>query len=436
MSPAGRDWLIAAVDPFHDNPLKHLEGWPDPESTPSVVRKICQSRSVSSPLGSTVSYDLYIVQWPFLFPGNFHTSISRNNNCIQDSTVATFVAGGLRAYFVPTGDSLNIATSPYVYIDLDPTFNGGASRLVGLGFEVHDTTSALNQQGTCTVWRQSESSLAPAETWTVIDTFDGSVGTHAPTPMSVHKIRHPPVSIAEALLLPGSRQWKSKDGCYVVSPFCGIDNPIQLVNYVNPLLENSSQDESMTSPNNSVVYFRSFQNPTVATSPYVSSPSKIFPIHQTGACFTSLNPLSTFNITQTCYIETFPTADEKDIVVLATPSASFDPVALEVMSRVLADLPVGVPADWNGFGDWFADIVADVGSFLAPVLTGINPLLGTAAGAATAAANAYRNNSTVKARKDAEIAKMERKIVSNNRRTNKKLAKIDQDLTLKAKAKK
>lgn len=435
LSEAGKDWLIACVDPMHDNPLKNLSGWPDPESTSSVVRCIKKSVALSKPTGIVgPGYDMHVVAWPFLNSQEVQHTITRTNNQITDTASAAIPCGGIRFYFSPVNSGLDISTqaADSKVISLDADFSSGASRLIGMGLEIHDTTAPLNKQGTCTVYRQPESSLLQTELWGLKDVFDGVIPPtqHAFTNFTAHKVRHPPVSLEEALLLPGSRQWKSEDGCYLVAPFVGIDNPVQLVNYVQPVIEGSAQDESITSPNTEDVFIPEFVNPVVGTDPFICSPQKVYPIHQIGAKFTELNDLSTFNATAHFYIETFPTADETAIVVLATPSAPFDPVALEIMSRVLGDLPVGVPANWNGFGDWFADIVADVGSFLAPILTGVNPLLGAGVGAASAAANAYRNNAVNLAKKEAKITKIENK----TRKDLKRLAK-QEDIILKAKKK-
>lgn len=402
--PSSRDFFIAALDPMHDNPLKNLEGWPDVESTPSVVRCIKQSIPISSLSGAP--YDLHVVAWPNISATGFNETISRVNNLVLDLDGGlTTVLGGVQCFQTAVGAVLDIKTNGSNIIQPDTVFQDGASRLVGMGIEIHDTSSTLNQQGSCTVYRQSESTLVPSETWTSLDVLNGVIGTHAPTTYGVHKIRHPPVSVSEAMLLPGSRQWESKDGCYMVVPFAGSINPVQLVNYCTPLIENATQDENMTSPNTNNVFIQVVQPTAVVTAPFTATPNKIAPIHQIGAKFTGLNKESTFIVTVHYYIESFPTADEKEIIVLATPSAVYDPVALELFSRALADLPVGVPAGWNGLGDWFADVISDVGTFATPFLTALNPGLGALAGAATTAAKSYKANPV-------NQAKQERKIVS------------------------
>lgn len=402
ISDTGRDFLIASLDPMHDTPLKHLEGWPDVESTSSVVSRVTPSLSVKSISGE--AYDLHVVVWPNLFGTGFTETIARYNNLVSDiDAVAPPTIGGVQLFQTAVGASLDIKTNSSNAINPDVIYQNGATRLIGMGIEIHDTSSVLNQQGACTVYRQSESTLEPTEVWTLMDKKNGVPGTRAQTTFGVHKIRHPPVSVAEAMLLPGSLQWESKDGCYMVVPFAGSSNPVQLVNYCTPVIENAAQDESMISPNNNNVFIQVFQGNAIATDPYAATPNKIAPIHQIGAKFTGLNKDSTFMVTVHYFFESFPTSDEKQLVVLATPSATFDPVALEIFSRALTDLPTGVPADWNGLGDWFADVISDVGSFATPLLTAFNPALGALAGAATTAANSYKNNPVNKAKQIKKI---------------------------------
>lgn len=44
----GKQWLIAALDPFHDNPI-HCNGFPDNRSDASVVQCVKQSVQISCP---------------------------------------------------------------------------------------------------------------------------------------------------------------------------------------------------------------------------------------------------------------------------------------------------------------------------------------------------------------------------------------------------
>jgi len=390
LTDAGKDFLIAAVDPMHDKVLKHLEGFPDVECAPSVVRCIKQTATISSG-----GKDLYIVLWPWLQPQDFSQTTSetgRVNNLLANKDAVTLVFGGLQIFSVPAGTDFDLTTATLVKtIKLDETFSGGASRLLGMGFEVRDVTAELYKQGTITCWRQPESTLALPETWNVAMACVPSATVNAG--FSVHKIRRPPSSTSEAMLLTGSRQWSSDMGCYMVSPMAGDRNPVQLVNYVTPIIESATADESIVSPNTSQVLFQNFQLGASAGAQFpCATPNKIYPFHQIGCALTGTSTEgngSSYTIQLNVYVESFPTGDDKDIVVMATPSAGYDSTALALYSEILSELPVAVPVDENGLGDWFADVISSVADYFTPIATAFNPLAGAAVGAAGAAAKTY-----------------------------------------------
>jgi hypothetical protein len=400
VTPSGRDFLIAALDPMHDTQLKELAGWPDVETASSVVRCVKQTVTVSTPFTTTTpNWDCHVVTWPMF--GDYPTSFvsqgnAYSNNALYYGNSATASVGGIRIYGMAQGNALNVS-SPAAFLDaitLAPQYENGASRLVGCGIEVVNTTSDLLKQGQVTVYRQSQSHIGQ-DTYLLgglgLDTLIGSR-----LPFSGHFIRSPPLTQADAMLIPGTRQWKAADGCYLVTPFVGQDNPPQLVGYTQPLVTLQDQQEVQihiggTGTSNIDDYIMPQIQPDDAA---VSQPclyaTKIYPVHMPGAIFSGLSGSSTLSITVNMYIETFPTPAQNDILVLATPSASYDPVALELFSRALTELPVGVPAGMNGLGEWFAGVIKSITSFTTPMLAAMGqPGLALASGGANAAARSY-----------------------------------------------
>jgi hypothetical protein len=61
----GRNWLIAACDPFHDTDLA-LSGYPDVTSASTVVQLVKKQIVISAPgsLTAGANWDVNIVQWP------------------------------------------------------------------------------------------------------------------------------------------------------------------------------------------------------------------------------------------------------------------------------------------------------------------------------------------------------------------------------------
>jgi len=303
--------------------------------------------------------------------------------------------GGLGIYPVPTGSDLDLSDPTVVAystkVVLDDSYLKGAGRVVGCGFEAVNTTAEIYQQGQVTVYRMPQSN-PQRHVWLVIDPSSQSEAG-----FSGHTIRCPPLNQATAMLLPGSRQWKAKEGCYVVQSFVGQDNPPVLTEPLSPVVFTRMSEDSPASVGSDLALGPTLQtfvmtNDPVTTQYVVDEAMQIYPIHMGGAVFTGLSENTTLTFTSNVYFESFPTPSDPAILVLATPSAQYDPVALEIFSRILTLLPVGVPAGDNEDGDWFdaiASLVRDIAPVAAPFLAAVNPALGAGAVAAGGAAGAY-----------------------------------------------
>jgi hypothetical protein len=93
-----------------------------------------------------------------------------------------------------------------------------------------------------------------------------------------------------------------------------------------------------------------------------------------GAYFSGLSNQTTLQVQLLRYYERFPSATvdaDQPLVVLAKPSCRFDPTALEAYSAMLRHIPTGVPARYNGLGDWFREAAETVRDIVSPVLSAI-----------------------------------------------------------------
>jgi len=242
---------------------------------------------------------------------------------------------------------------------------------LGVGLEIINTTSDLNRQGTVTVWRQEEA---------VMPVGNFGVLTAPTTPVffrhqSVQYYRPPPFNIANAMLYPGSRQWRAADGAYIVQTFTSAENPPTFVGYVQPVVANAISDDVETTPativtpaNVSNLWVPSLF--TYAGTAGINQAIRLHPLNMAGAMFTGLSTQTTLTLNVNIYYESFPSVAEAGILVLAKPSAAYDPVALEFMSRINSSLAVGVPASWNPEGEWFWEIVNDLVD-MAPAIGGL-----------------------------------------------------------------
>jgi len=398
LSESGKDWLVTSLDPFHDHQLKSLTGYPDVQTGASVVRCIKQSISVSAPSTVTGNWDCHIVQWPWLAPsqvssggtGLYAAAANRLGQVLQQpiGTPAFFSkVGGLMIYLTPPGANLQILQSGGTQLigtlQIDPVFTQGVTRLLGAGFEVHNTTSQLNVQGSVIGYRQMASENDPTA-WVILS-GDGTTGTEFSGPL----VRYPPQNSQDAILLAGSRQWEAKDGIYSVSSFHNLENPATLIKPQAPLITSPDTNDLEGSVSTSGLYYP-IPSPTLGTTSTQATMSfRVHNIHMNGCIFQGLSNSTTLTINWNVFLETFPSNDDAEILPLATPSASFDPLVLDIYSRVLTDLPVAVPVKENGLGDWFYDAVQTAAKYIGPVLTGLPHPLAKAAGMiATSIANA------------------------------------------------
>jgi hypothetical protein len=86
-----------------------------------------------------------------------------------------------------------------------------------------------------------------------------------------------------------------------------------------------------------------------------------------GCVFSGLNPNSTLQVNLKLLFERVPSQSNKDLLVLARTPPGYDGMALEIYSKAMEKLPVGVPVGENPLGEWFADVLKVVGD-VAPVV--------------------------------------------------------------------
>lgn len=363
LTPCGMAAFKAACDPFHDNPIRDLGGWPDRDTHPSVVRRFKKSTTVSNfELGGA----LMVYSWPI--ENLCRLSPCARRNAIIDSI--TDPAVSTDGYIAPVciyqygaaaaaASSLIIAgtgVTTFQHSVEDDYFKDGPSRLIGLGFEVHDVSAEILKQGTITLFEVPQDVSATEVIQTKQNTVSGF--TRLPTSANVVDLSRPPANQADMMTYPTSKQWEAKDGAYVVIPFTGHENPAKLAEYLVPYVNEDSQ-EGCDYPNNDNHGGRLIGDwLTGGTSPdnYVFNANSYAPMHSRGVLITGLQELSTFTVTTSFYYETFP-VNESPLIPLASPSCEFDPRALALISTAMKNLPVGCKVADNFDGDWFWNVL-------------------------------------------------------------------------------
>jgi len=386
ITSTGRDWLVAALDPFHDSQLDNLEGWPDTECGASVVRCIKQSITIAVPTSmAAANWDCHVVVWPFLNSNGATFSPNlRNTNIITGPVFpvssAVAIAGGVTISGMKSGSSWQMIDNPgfcerIASIDLDNSYTQGAGRLLGMGVEVHNTTADLYKQGSVAVYRQQAENRDPC----TLGIYNTGLTPYSSS-FSAQLVRLPPTTLSGVMLLSGSRQWEARDGAYSVMAFSGEENPAIPPAYSVPVVQAAQQDPL---ENNLDVWSVNCPAPkAILGGQAVMLPQRVHPIHQSGIFFTGLSPQSTLTINVNYFYESFPGPAEPQILVLAKPSAKYDPCVMELYSRLVQELPVGVPVSENGLGDWFLDAATKAAKYLGPVLGALPHPIAKGAGAA------------------------------------------------------
>jgi hypothetical protein len=375
MTKQGLEWLKCAIDPFHDGKLT-VSGYPDGSQGASVVQVVKQSKQISKPANiTTATWDGHVYFSPTtnsrellqynLRSDTFTGILSLNRKGIIGGVVvnATGQGGNLTVVDATLPDTFS---QPVTQIPVPFNYQKHRWRLIGVGIEIHDTTAALYKQGAITTYQVPQS----VETFVGKFTNDVSATTNSPSAVGVQWLTMPPQTQSDAMLLSGSTTWEMKQGAYVVPTFCQNENPPQF-NQPRLFCWSENQDASVGVVDMTTYVVKpSIFNGALVTYYCSAPPEHDIPFNTKGIILTGLNPNSTFQVNVNYWIERFPQFEDDDLVVLASPSAEFDSVALEMYNRIMSIMPVGVPVSENGFGDWFfGGISTLIDGFLGKPLT-------------------------------------------------------------------
>jgi len=200
---------------------------------------------------------------------------------------------------------------------------------------------------------------------------DSSTGTNYGRVDTVRKARSPPATIAEAMVIPGSVKVAAEEGAYV--PFRitkGSTNAVSDDVYCTRLFMNGANVAQNPAKAlygfGSIAPFASFS--AGGSIPLLGHYHPV-PFDLSGAYFTGLNTNTTLDVTVRLYIEVLPTQLNQGLLVLSEPCPPADPRALELYSKVIGDLPPGVPVGMNADGSWFKDVLKTIASY-APTIGG------------------------------------------------------------------
>jgi len=377
LSKDGLNWLTLALDPFHDV-ARMPAGYPDADSSQTIVACYKYRYQLAKPSSVTTgTWDAHVCLRPVSVAQQcLMGTLDTQGDFVQGTPVSetaplTIYAAATGSALYPTSTDVPVLNSGLPGVGVDDLCTG-MTRIVGLGFEVENTTAEIYKQGTCTAYRMPTS----------LGTFSNTVYNAAKTFVTHfdgEAFISPPSSADDAMLLKGSLTWKAAEGAYVVGSQSTVVNPLSMLTR-HGWLSASAMNPSVAELGE---YSTSVTN--TAPTPSIVTPQlqKTTPYNTAGIFLTGLSLESTFTITLKVYVERAPTQHEPDLCVLASPSASYDVMALELYAKALQSLPVAVPVRFNKAGDWWKNVLRAVSTVAMPFAKALLPWLpgGTLIGA-------------------------------------------------------
>lgn len=399
LTAEGLAWLTLATDPFHDTDIQAM-GYPDLNTCNSITQCFTLTQTIRAPSTAVGGiWDAHVFFNPIsrlepMISGPNETVLEPMNFAAKTGEVFLPVLGGARF-----NSGFNVVSMPagLTYVDAGATQaaaslsyprsgSTGQFRLVGAGFEVVNTTPVLQRGGSVTCYRQpSHTNARSCSVWVAnVNDYQQQVNT----------FMLPPLSQSEAQLIPTSKTWGAEDGVYSVCAQSSEINPFLVPMGSLPFqqLAPSLSDLSPLVNRPAYTYRTAIVNGSRGSTLLLA---KLLPYDLNGSIFTGLSPETTLQVTVKYYIERIPTVNDPDLLVLSRPSPQYDPMAVEIFSKTLSELPVAVKVGENPLGEWFNDIL-DVVSEFAPSLGAVFGPMGAAAGATLGAgAKSWRNTRAV-----------------------------------------
>lgn len=374
----GRDWLQAALDPFHDR-VNECEGYPDAKGGSSI--QLCVKRSITLgkpaglPSGST--WDMHIFTTGLVQTEraiNAGVITSANNACpvvvpgvlpVNKPQMGTYtivrVPSGLPTCpSTDPGTSADLA-SALTFVDglspveseyssgfaeaIDTTFDGRA-RLDYCGCEIVNVTPALYKGGTCTSYSQMGGT---DDTQRI---FARTAGFNQTSAYQAYTMTAPPSTLAKCVLLQDARQWSASEGAYLVSRFATADLPADSPHPGSYLLMGGD-----LSPGFQDTPITNAWEPTFSAGRFI----KTAQLMGGGIYLTGLHETTVITVNARFGVEMFPTERNEIAMLASRPSAPFDPNVLQLYQSMVSKMPSAVRLADNATGDWFGDVVKGIG---------------------------------------------------------------------------
>jgi hypothetical protein len=356
-SAAGSAWITSTLDVFKDDEEIKATGFPDLITSNSVVRTVKLSATIgppaSVPSGSNWQANIFLD--PIVSAYTMYDTTSRSAFSLDPTTQVTPVqCGGLTVRSGIEGIPLRMSNTTFA-LPLPAAYANPKSRVLGMGFEIHNTTAEIYKQGGLATYRKCVEVLQQD----AINTFiNPAITTQRGSARSLN-LPGPPATLASSLLLGGTRQWNASKGVMSISTMASQVNEPSGTNYyaVNQFDAGLAVNHTWYSP----LVIDAVNNNIFCTANVLNTP-----FNYSGAFLSGLSYQTSLLLNVIYIVETFPDEEDAQIVVLATPSPPCDFPAMELYAKTAHFLPPGVPVSMNADGDWIKNIANLLGTVGVP----------------------------------------------------------------------
>lgn len=426
LSLEGKLWLTFALDPFHDKEIKGITGIPDGNTGKSVVCSLVQEIQIKKPatLGAG-NWGCRIASYPVASSFGLYSGFTSNNIVNIQPTApgppVPRIAPVIIDYALDGNNFNEFPLNPDV-LEIPAQYTKGPYKVGAMGIETVNTTADIYRQGLVTCARMNQTSCTPA----CFQIFNNNGGLY--TFADCVPIRTAPVNLAQMVLLTGNTAWKAAEGAYSVVSLKSLNDANATSKPVYPLFLSSDFQSNDTAtvipsagPQLSVAAIPGLGIPgNPALLQTLGFPGQV-PMDTSIQMYTGLSDQTTLTVRCRWMLERFPNDVESDIVVLASESASYDPIALSIYSQVMQSLPAAVMFKENPKGEWWKTVLGTIADVVGSGLMMVPHPVAKAAGGAMLLANKTFNteNATLKPTADFKSA-VERSVVRKNKKPKKK----------------
>ena len=359
ISPTTLNTLSMVTDPYHDYNLQ-ATGFPDGQAAFTCVRRFQGLTTITCPfvLGAGE-------KWRFTV---FTTGLHQVSNLLGGSFSNGLIVetGGTSAFGPVTVkyDHLSASNSliAVIYQALGPAGDATStsaldrSRIVSLGFELHNVTPELYRGGSLTSYRMN------ASTEPVMCRYQPLTPANVIYPYCGQLLANLPVDTVTTATLPNVRTWEAAAGVYAVA-LPPANNPFSSPSGDNKIL---------------ATYFANGSNNLTQTC-FITPKLEFGPFSGTGSILNNVGTLSSvFTDTHTVFtldyrmiLET-QTVGLSPLIAFSTKPVPYDRVFLKLYKNMLSTIPSAVPVGFNDAGEWFRRIMK-IASAALPLIANVLP---------------------------------------------------------------